>query len=600
MKQIIFKSLHIKNFLSVGSEPLIIDFENGLNIITGLNYDKEDSKNGVGKSLIPEALYFALFGDTIRELKKEEIVNNSNQKNCKVSISFNVVDNNGIDEYILTRGILPTVLKFQKNGEDCSESSIPKTSEKIIEILGANQEYFQNAVIMSVNNAIPFMAQKKVDKRKFIEGMLNLSIFSEMLNIARQNYNDAKRNADIEQSKISEVTKAIEIYAKQQNSQKEYRESRIKKLFDRQTNNIKELDILKPTLKETPEKEINECTENIKILVQKDLECQNKIKEIINNNAELNQSRKNLLGRIEEINNYGDICIKCKRTFDTNDKKKQEEEIKDLNIQSDVLREKIYINLKTLRETEELKEKCTKAIETQKDRIRNLEIEINNIKNTKNRIEQLESWQKQLVIDISNLQNEHDEFKDIINETTTRLNTINTQLDTIKNKLNILDNVKFVVSEEGIKSYIVKKVLKILNGKLAYYLKKLDAPCTCEFNEYFEEKIINDKKQECSYNNFSGGERRRIDLAMLFTFMDIKKLQGNVHINVSFYDEILDSSLDLVGINKFIDILVDKVEKYKECVYIITHNDNILKHEKVNKPLYIVKKGGFTFKENKI
>ena len=140
-----------------------------------------------------------------------------------------------------------------------------------------------------------------------------------------------------------------------------------------------------------------------------------------------------------------------------------------------------------------------------------------------------------------------------------------------------------------------QKILKILNGKLNSYLKLMEANCTCVFNEYFEEVITNDLGQECSYHNFSSGERKRIDLAMLFTFMDIRRLQGDVFVNVSFYDEILDTSIDDKGINCFIDILQKRIEKYNECVYIISHKDTAVK-KATGEVIYLEKKNGFTYK----
>ena len=121
-----------------------------------------------------------------------------------------------------------------------------------------------------------------------------------------------------------------------------------------------------------------------------------------------------------------------------------------------------------------------------------------------------------------------------------------------------MDIVKFVLSEEGVKSYIVKKILQLFNSRLSYYLKRMDANCICIFNEYFEEEIFDEKGQECSYFNFSGAERKNLDLACLFTFMDIRRLQGDVTYNISVYDELLDSSLDEKGVNMVIDILRER------------------------------------------
>ena len=99
MKQVDFRKISIKNFLSVGTEPVIIDFKPGLHIITGINKDKQDRRNGVGKSTIADAIHFAIFGSTIRELKKENIVNNLIGRDGEVALEFSITDNEQLTEY---------------------------------------------------------------------------------------------------------------------------------------------------------------------------------------------------------------------------------------------------------------------------------------------------------------------------------------------------------------------------------------------------------------------------------------------------------------------------------------------------------------------
>ena len=81
------------------------------------------------------------------------------------------------------------------------------------------------------------------------------------------------------------------------------------------------------------------------------------------------------------------------------------------------------------------------------------------------------------------------------------------------NKIKIITTAKLIVSDDGVKSIIIKKILKLLNTQLSYYLHKLEANCTCVFDEYLNEEISNEKGHPCSYFNFSNGERKRIDIA---------------------------------------------------------------------------------------
>jgi hypothetical protein len=594
MKQVIFKKLFIKNFLSIGDDPVEINIHHGLNFITGSNLDKEDSSNGVGKSSIIESLFFVLFGNTLRELKKEQIINNVNKKGCKVIVSFDVIEGNKKDEYVLMRGIVPTKISLLKNGENITESSIPKTTAMVCKIISSTPEVFENSVIMTVNNTIPFMAQKKVEKRKFIEGILRLSVFSEMLLLVRQDHNEAKKTFDIEQTKLKEIKKSYDIYCKHRDEQEELKQDRINVLKERSKNNHNELKKLK--IKKISNTALIECKKNIKLLQQKENQCKIKIKKIIQDIASWKSTINNNVNNINELLKLENEkkCYTCFRPFESKlDKEPVEKKKNYYKTRNKKLTNSIITTETKLKELEDIQNKCVIGINKYTEKIHDINNIIQENKNIKDRINQLNNWNKQIIIDIEKLKSENNNFSTLIEESEIRLKVLKENIDKLNNRINILDAVKFIVSEEGVKSFIVKKILKILNGKLLYYLKKLDANCICTFNEYFEENIITDKGQECSYHNFSSGERRRIDLAMLFTFMDIRRLQGDVIVNISFYDEILDSSLDDKGIGLFLDILQQRTDKHQECVYIVSHKESTIK-KATGDVIYLEKKNGFT------
>ena len=181
----------------------------------------------------------------------------------------------------------------------------------------------------------------------------------------------------------------------------------------------------------------------------------------------------------------------------------------------------------------------------------------------------------------------------MIEEYEARLKQTQKSINDVKKQMSRLDIIKFIVSEEGVKSYIVKKILQLFNSKLAHYLKKMDSNCICVFNEYFEEEIINEKGKPCSYFNFSGAERKNIDLACLFAFMDIRRLQGDVAFNISVYDELFDSSLDERGVELVIDILKERTEQYNECVMVISHRKESTKLA-TGEIIFLEKQNGMT------
>ena len=129
------------------------------------------------------------------------------------------------------------------------------------------------------------------------------------------------------------------------------------------------------------------------------------------------------------------------------------------------------------------------------------------------------------------------------------------------------------------------------------YLNKLEANCLCQFNEFFEEEIIDEKGHQKSYFNFSGGERKRIDLACIFAFADVRRLQGDANFSTIFYDELFDSSLDDKGISLCLKVLQDRYSELNESCYVVTHR-GLLGSFKPDNTIHVIKRRGVTTLSN--
>ncbi len=246
-----------------------------------------------------------------------------------------------------------------------------------------------------------------------------------------------------------------------------------------------------------------------------------------------------------------------------------------------------------LKELKVRKDRFIKAISQCQNKISEARLQEQNKKNIEQRIEQLDKWQEELKGDLEAIESTDTDFDTLIVETKRRVDKLEKKVKKFRGELAKLDIVKYVVSEEGVKSYIVNKLLELLNSKLLLYLKRLDSNSICIFNEYFEEEILNEKNKVCSYFNFSGAERKSIDLACLFTFSDIRRLQGGVQYNIAIYDELFDSSFDEKGIELITRILQDRVEELDECSIVISHRKESIKAV-TGDVIYLEKENGIT------
>lgn len=600
MKKIIFKTICIQNFLSVGNEKLILNFQNGINLITGLNKDK-DSKNGCGKTTILDALYWSIFGNTIRDIKKDRIVHNHSKETCSVELEFNItgLDGNTI-EYKIERTLNPSKVHLYKKEVDTTYSTIQKTDEAILELIGANEELFRNSVIMSLDNTLPFMAQKKIEKRKFIEGILQINIFSDMLLKVRSDYNENKKGFEILTNKFTEKQKTISFFEEQKIKNEEIKKQKIEILQNKIKENEEKLkNNQNQTLLDTKTKiedSLKKTEEAIKKIEEKTIKISDSLLEFTKKEATLHTEIENIQKQVNSFKNKTGTCPTCKKKLSDEDDSSIEIHINELlegiNTKKQefdtVSKERHSIfNEKTLflKKSQELSD-LYKSLTQKNTKIDSL-IRENSSISDKN-IELNES--------ITSISQEKDYTQDKIKEIFDELGELEDILLKEQKNIRILENSKVILSEEGVKTYIIKKLLVLLNNKLNFYLKKLEAPCTCTFDEMFEETIINENNKECSYFNFSGGERKRIDLAIIFTFQDILKSQAGIHYSLNMYDELFDSALDEVGSSKAIDILKENSEKNNQSIYIISHNssvsknniDNIIQIEKINGKTKIV------------
>lgn len=577
MKKVNFEKLSLCRFLSIGSEPVVVEFKPGVNILTGINRDKTDRKNGVGKSTIAEGLNFCVFGNIIRPIDKKLIPNNIVTGPCEGILYFTVSENNTTDSYKIIRQLRPSKLFLYKNGEDITRDSIKNTEEDIFKIICGSQSIFENCVIMSLNGTTPFMGKTKVDKRKFIESIFNLEIFSKMLLEARADFQEAKRVYEIELSKYELQNSNLKSLEGKKESILKTRKEKLHNYLERKERNMTDIDNLK---KETIKKiestnvelfeKITKNKENIKLL-------QNKKEELNNKKSILRVNISNFRDSIKNIGVSGDICPQCLKPNDQHDKTHIEQEKQKLTTlinknQEDI--KKIDDTIVLLRDKEN---KLEDAIEKFNNLIReNDKIEQANL-NINSRIKQLEDWLNQLENDINELKSTDTDVDQSIIETIDSIEVLKQSIQKYKADLNIYDAAKFIVSEEGVKAFITSKVLSLFNNKIKQYLAKMDSSCVCTFDEFFEERIINRRGKECSYYNFSGAEKKDIDFACLFTFMDMRRLQGNVVYNLSIYDELFDTSLDEKGVDLVMNILKERVQKYNECIIVISHRKESVK-----------------------
>jgi DNA repair exonuclease SbcCD ATPase subunit len=184
-------------------------------------------------------------------------------------------------------------------------------------------------------------------------------------------------------------------------------------------------------------------------------------------------------------------------------------------------------------------------------------------------------------------------FRNLIKSAEDSITDVKAKVDFLERELGKMNICEHVLGEYGVRAYIVNKLLDLFNNRIMYYLSAIKSTFNFRFNEFFEEEIKDANGIICLYNNCSGAEMKKIDLAISFAINDMLSLQKQVNYNVLFFDEILDSSLDDKSLNIILNFISEHTEKENKAVYIISHKSGAqIPH--INEIITVEKVNGFT------
>ena len=563
---IVFKKLKVKNFLSFGNNDTEIDLENyKLNLVTG--------SNGAGKSsLLVEGLTYALFGQPFRDIKKGQLINFINDKNSVVELEFSISS----DEYKIIRGQKPNVLQLFKNDELIPESASVKDFQEYIqsEVLRMSLASFKQLVVLGTANFIPFMQLSSANRRKLVDDLLDVSIFTKMDQLNKGSIKEINQQMNENLIKLNSLKSELTAYMlllKEKNnsvfSDKELLEQKLieKKIFAKEllskinelkvkvealTNLIKTNDIVE-TIKKLDNvssvlaNRIAVNTQKIKETCEKDfcLSCQQKISE---------EQRSFIIKGIQlEIDN------------DTNKSNQVQEKLNsimdELKIHKERQSELSEHNLKLV----ELNTKFSAAIQE---------------------VKQLtEEFNKETVVDSS--------VQDKINELNSSISDLELSQQNWFNEKYLRTVLSTLLVDSGIKAAVIKKFVPVINKKINMYLKLLGADYMFLLDNEFNEQIRGAGREKSSYFSFSQGEKSRVDLAIMFTWRDIASIISGTNINLLVLDEVFDSAIDSSGVSGLKSVL----DSLDSNVYIISHREQL--SDDFNRHIEVIKKGRFSILE---
>ena len=577
---ITIKDITIKNFMSVGNVTQAVRFnDNGLTLVLGNNVDLggDGSRNGTGKTTIINALSYAMYGNALTNIRKDNLINKTNGKSMLVTLDFEK-DN---VRYRIERGRKPNIFKFYINDNDVDENNEAQgenreTQQVVEKLFGMSHDMFKHIVALNTYTE-PFLSMRANDQRAIIEQLLGITMLSEKAEALKEqqrlnkdaikeeeyrikavedsNATIAKSISDLErrqslwqnkkQETLQELANAIDVLEKidiekelenhklladylEKKTQVNTLESEITKLTNSISREQKRLDKAKQDLLATEQHECYACGQTIhdekhgEILKAKQLAVEES-QDHINNDFTLKLEYQSALEQL------GEIGMEPVTLYNT------EKEAYQHQSQLDSLRTE-YTN----------KERETDTYQEQIDSLKETAI-------------QEVSWEK-------------------MNE-----------LVRVKEHQDFL--YKLLTNKDSfIRKRIIEQNLQYLNSRLAYYLTKLGLPHDVAFQPDLTVEIT-ELGRELDFDNLSRGERNRLILGLSWSFRDVFETM-NTPINFLAIDELVDSGMDTNGVDSALGVLKKMERERNKNIFLISHRDEL--QGRVNTILQVTKENGFT------
>ena len=524
-------------------------------------------QNGSGKSTMLDAMSFALFGKPHRNIKKPQLVNSINNKDCLVELVFQI----GSDEYKVVRGIKPNVFEIWKNGTMFNQSSHAKEYQKILEqnIIKLNHKSFHQVVVLGSSSFIPFMQLPTAHRRGVIEDLLDINVFSLMNQVL-------KEKASLMKESIKDITYKLDLAKQAIDSQKKY---------------IRDITQINDEEIAAKQAQISDTEKEILSLQEANTDASNYIEK---ESSKTEEAFKSAQEKLQSLNQY-------KTEFNTSIKAViKDAKFYEENTECPTCEQKIAESVRDEKLTnakaraKSLQSGITK-VDTEMDAVRSViesQTELMNIIREKQGI--INSNNQTIKRLYSSIQGMHSD----INRLTARegdLGNANSELVEMNENRNNLTEEKISINEElsyniamsemlkdtGIKTKIMKEYIPVINKLVNDYLQILDFFVHFTLDEGFVETIKSRHRDTFSYDSFSEGEKQRIDLSLLFTWRQIAKMKNSVATNLLVLDETFDSSLDHDGVENLMKILYSLDDDTN--VFVISHKGEILENKFDNK-----------------
>lgn len=559
-----FKKIRWKNFLSTG------------NTFTEMQFDKTETtlvlgENGAGKSTLLDALTFVLFNKPYRNINLPQLVSSVNEKDCRVEVEFS----DGKAEYKIIRGLAPKVFEIHKDGKLLDQDSKSRDGQKMLEelVLGMNYKSFCQVVILGSANYIPFMRLTAAERRSVVESILDIGVFSSMNTHLKERISNNKE--ELQHSETALVIKKERVNVLVRMSEEEKRRNEVDSEWEAEQVAAANKTIL----------DAKTDIKNSLAAVQSYMDTvtdSNSIKENFEKYTNIkSQIQKKMTTLRKEIGFYetNDHCPTCTQKIDEQFKTSA---IARGNAKSVDMEKAIEDIANEILTSQERIEEIGKVMVLVQQHNTNIVKKTNEIESTEKHIKTLTTKKTVKTVDVE---------KELSDAMSLQEEAAEEKRDLIEEQ-HYLSLAGTLLKDSGIKSRIIKNYIPIINDTINKYLTQMNFFVNFNLDEEFNETIKSRHRDIFTYASFSEGEKKKIDLALLFAWRAIASTKNSITTNLLILDEILDGSLDDQATDAFLDIMAST--KTGTNTFVISHKPKEVLQDKFDRCIQFVKRGNFS------
>lgn len=547
--KLVFHKVRMKNFRSVSNMWLDVNLDNSPTTMICSN------DNGAGKSTTTLwALTFVLFDTPYgKKTKKASLVNSRSNKDCVVEVEFTTKGS----KYLVRRGIKPNLFDIEKDGVRVEDEASGGNYQKYLEsVIGMDEKLFYYTIALGPARFVPFAEMGAKERREYVEPILDISIITPMNERSKENLKAIKKESDdyfykisLKESDLNGLRRTVNVLLDQKRARMESSSEELVNLKSQIATELKKIDMIDAKIREI---EANIDDSELAKLTQ--------LNTFLHRFTSKKEGFEKSIKDMQSLNN----CPTCQQTVGEEHK---ESICVKIQTEIDALEQPMEKLISELQRLDGIKSQ-NETYRTQIDKLKQM-------RNTSASSVGIFESNVRMIERNLEIEGEEEKIADIngqIEYAEIQLKELEELLSTNKVKEKEYEFLLQVLKDTGVKADILRQYIPYLNQRINSYLDDMNLFVHIEMDEDFNLTMISPTRKNQTLESLSTGQLRRVDLAVLLSFIEIAREKSSLSTNLLILDEILEN-LSEQGVSDFMEFWEKRFRESNFNLFVITQRN---------------------------